>query len=526
MATVTITQPFPKAYLQDLLNGAKPTRDLAEFDGWQEMVETWHAAHKADDTAGVRRVWSVQAKAQPELAAAMASEEAEVPDTAERSDVPALPDSARPRFDIGNSYGDFVDETYEYLVAVSPMTPATFLTSAGIVLGSMTIARRLKLPMPFGDVFPNLFVAWIAPTTLYRKTTAYSKVRTIARETIPHLLASQDATPESLIADMAGREPTNVDSFDDRERDEWLRERVYAAQKGMFLDEMSSLLNGAGRDYQAGQIEALMRFYDCDPHYVRSTRGQGRITVRNASLSMLGVSTPSAVAPHVRGESLWANGWWPRFALLSPEDERPAWVEPRHAEISSRIPNRIRTLDAQLGAPTYPEPVSARSVVLGPGVHEAWGRYNKATSFDLITSELDERLWGAYGRLAAQVLKVAMILVALDWKEGPAPIIAMIHLARAIHIVEDWRASAHRTLRVATRTSVKKLQLRLYAAIARAEPQGETMRDLCKGHNDQSVDDIEDALRQMEVAGEIVRVPSKPGPKGGRPTERFRIARA
>lgn len=135
---------------------------------------------------------------------------------------------------------------------VSPMTPDLFHQSAALVLASTAIARRLVLRMFYGDVFPNLFVLWLAVTTLWRKTTALDVARKIARAVFPHLLFAQETTSEALLSDMAGNEPANFGNMSMGDLELWQAERNFAAQRGLIADEMSGTLAGAGKDNNAG----------------------------------------------------------------------------------------------------------------------------------------------------------------------------------------------------------------------------------------------------------------------------------
>src|SRR5207248_724248 len=86
--------------------------------------------------------------------------------------VPALPDYALMDPGLLHDACPWLDAYVSYGESVSPMTPPSFHESAGLWLVSTVIARRLMLPMAFAQVYPNLFVAWLARTTVWRKTTA------------------------------------------------------------------------------------------------------------------------------------------------------------------------------------------------------------------------------------------------------------------------------------------------------------------------------------------------------------------
>ena len=450
------------------------------------------------------------------------------PQTTQRAaistDCPPLPSYARLDSNLGAGAGQWVDTYVTYATAVSPMTPQRFHVSAGLTLVSIAVARRLVVPMAFAHVYPNLYSIWLAPTTLFRKTTSLDIARVMAADVFPHLLAAQDTTPEALLSDMAGQEPANLQDLSAADREEWARARNFSAQRGWFLDEMSGLLAAAGRDYNAGLIEALLRFYDCDRRYTRSTRGQGRLVIHNSYMSLLGASTPAAMSSHLLSERLWSMGWWPRFVILTPDTERPEWREPREMSRPSALENGLRHLYQQLPEANYPEPPHALTVTLGSAVHAAWNQYNRAMSYELLTNEVDHRLWGSYGRLPVQVLKVSTLLAAMDWPDGQSvPRIELPHLARAIAICEDWRASAHRALMMVDKTEFGGLRKRILRQIGQSEPAGATARDVYRSMRDVSPDEIKRVLQQLMDVEDVRSEEVKPEGRG-RGTVRYHVS--
>jgi hypothetical protein len=437
--------------------------------------------------------------------------------------VPELPEGARLDPALGKGAGAWLDTYTNYAKAISPMTPRTFHESAGLWLAAVAIARRLVLPMAFDEIYPNLFISWIAHTTLYRKSTALNVTRSVARDAFPHLLAPQDTTPEAFLSDLAGLQPANLAQLSLFEQENWTAERNFAAQRGWVLDEMSGLMAGAGKDYNAGLLEACLRFYDCDPVYTRSTRNQGRVVVRNSCLSLLGASTPAALSFHMTAERLWGMGWWARFALLTPEPERPAWRDAIETPRPKAIVDGLLSLYDRLPAAQWPEQTKAQTVHLGAGVFDHWNRYNKALSCDLLTEELPGQLWGSYGRLPTMALKVAMILAALDWQPETPCKIELPHLARALEITEAWRASAHRAIETANANEVDVIFKRIMRQLAK-HPSGATVRDIYRFIKDKSPAVIEAALGEMVLAGLIEESEPEQG-KRGRPVKRFALIR-
>ena len=437
---------------------------------------------------------------------------------------PALPAAAQFDPAQGIGAGAWLDRYVQFASTISPATPRFFHENAALAQTSIIVARRLCVQLPHARIYPNLFSAWIASTTLWNKSTAMIVARQNLRSVAPHLLGPQDTTLEAMLADMAGLEPANLAMMPDEDRSRWEAERSFAAQRGLMVDEMSGLMAAAGRDYNAGLLETYLRLYDCDDFFVRSTRGQGRLTVRNAYLTLISASTPAAMAFHLNSERLWALGWWPRFALLTPDQERPEWRPSTMAVSDADLAGPLIRLYDKLPSTTWPQPPIALNTQLGTGVHQAWQAYDKALRHDLLIPNLPERLWGWYGRAPTQALKVSILLAALDWEAGQAPQIDLPHLVRAISIVESWRASVHRVLALTTQTAYNTLQQRIIHLLASAEPYGATLRDMYKAFRDKTPAEIESVLEQMARVNDILVVDVRPGPQGGRPTKRYRLA--
>ena len=441
----------------------------------------------------------------------------------ELSDCPPLPDNAHLDPALGQGAGGWVDVYTEHADAISPMSPMNFHVSAALFLASTAIARRLVLPMPHGDIHPNLFMVWVAITTLFHKTTSMHVAEKLAWKLIPHLMAAQDTTPEAFLSDLAGREPPHFEQLGEEDQEEWRRGRDFAGQRGWILDEMGSLLAQAGKDYNAGLIESLLRFYDCAERFTRSTRGQGRVVIHNSYLSMMGASTPASLSFHLLSERLWSNGWWPRFAIITPDTTIPEWRIPKEQDEPTELVAGLQKLYDRLPTETWPDTPRPTTVTLGTGVFDAWQRYNKAISYDLLTTaQFDQRLFGTYGRLPEQALKVSMILAALDWPGYQTPPkLELPHLARAMTICEDWRESAHRALATLTVTEFDRLRVRILQQINRRLPQGATFRELTRAMRDKTPNEIMEALQQMLDSSDIEEAKSKTG-KRGRPTVRYK----
>ena len=437
---------------------------------------------------------------------------------------PPLPTDLQISFEGKQLTDSWVDHYVEDALSIAPATPRIFHENAALSIVSVLVARRLNVQLPHARIYPNLFSIWLAPTTLWNKSTALNIARQNLRLVAPHLLAPQDTTLEALLADLAGLEPANLASLSDEERECWQAERNFAAQRGLIIDEMSGLLSGAGRDYNAGLLETHLRLYDCDELFVRSTRGQGRLTIHSAYFTLLGASTPAAMAPHIATERLWATGYWPRFAVLTPEQDSPVWRSSISRTAVTGLMETPLRLYNRLPAAVYPQPPATLDVSVDAAALQIWHSYDKAMRHDLLTPDLPERLWGWYGRAPTQVMKVSTELAALDWGAGGVPKIEMPHVVRAIAIVETWRASVHRVLALTTQSTYSVMRQKIVHVLAAAGPHGATLRDFYKMWRDKSPSEIEAVLEQMMRVNEVIATDVKPGPQGGRPTRRYRLA--
>jgi hypothetical protein len=404
--------------------------------------------------------------------------------------VPDLPQAARLTAETeaqAAEVGRWLDAYVSFACDVSPLTPPELHESAGLWLGSVAIARRVRLRLRHDDLYPNLLVLWICDTTIYAKTTGMNIAKRLARAVFPHLLAVSEFSPEALLDDFAGRQPLGLQDLPEEDRSLWTERRNFAAQRGIVLDEAASLFSSFKRDYNAGLPYYLLRLSDCDPEVEKLTRGSGKVVAHNTYLSFLG-STTAASLMRTDLDFLWGSGLWPRFALLTPS-ELPPWRSPKpgHCDPPQALTRTLRRLaEEKLPKPVYPAAPQAYDVQLGDGVHDAWRAYARAMIRDILTSPEapDKRLWGVYGRLPSQAFKIAVILATLDWAEGdgaPVPIVSLAHWARGQSIAEGWRASAHRLLHsLSNRRVVEEhnKEDRILQMILAAGPGGITARSI------------------------------------------------
>jgi hypothetical protein len=211
-----------------------------------------------------------------------------------------------------------------------------FHQASGIWLLAVAIARRLVVEAPWGiRLYPNLYMMFIADTTFYRKTTAFKLAESVVRDTIPHMLM-----------------PSNYKELTYEQQELLSKARAFAAQRGLFKDEVAGLFGAFNKkDYMVGLKDLIMELYDC-PDYADKDTQSGLTIVRQAALSILGVTTPAGLSAATTIND-WDNGLLPRFLLLMPE---PNYVERPTLDVYSPAPSAVmeglKALYERLPAPT------------------------------------------------------------------------------------------------------------------------------------------------------------------------------
>ena len=384
----------------------------------------------------------------------------------------------------------------------------------------MIIARRLNFRPPFGAIFPNLFSLCVARSSVYAKTTGLNILRHIAHRDFPHLLLPHDSTMEALLSELAGREPEKLESLEPAEQEAWRAGRHFAAQRSLVLDEFTGLLATARKDYGAGTKETLLRLYDCDGTYTRNTRGQGRVTVRNAYLNILSATARVRWRPTWVWNSSGRCGLWPRCTILTPEVE-PNNGNPQDCDELTIIRETLDALAARLPTSEWPDPAEAKTVVLRADAHAVWESYDEAMFHFAAKQAVAARLEPLYMRLPTQAMKVAIILAAFDWSDSSnVPVIEVHHMHRALVTAERWRRSAHRAVRDTGLSRYQSERERVLRVIRRKQPAGgASIHDLNRSLTDMEPKVLEETPAVLTAEQTITEAPPAKG--RGRPTVRY-----
>lgn len=444
--------------------------------------------------------------------------------------VPPLPPSAQltdKALNASERVGDWYKEAVSWAVERSPMTPHQFLKAG--VLWTLGLAINRRVCIEFHErIYPLFYLLVIAETSKYAKSTGMNAVRSLVYATMPHMLIPGSTTTEGMMEILSGQLPSNFEKLSTRDKELIEAGRRFAGQRGVILDEFSSLLGSMKKDYMAGFIELLMRMYDNQDYEQHHTKSGGMIVVKYPGLSIFGATTPAAMARATTAE-MWENGAMARYLMMFREEPLPynpnyiSFLPPGEltaplAKLHKVLPP-IKANDLLEGEQTELKPIQA---AITKEAHEAYQAYTKAVFYDMLTPDLDERLHGNYRRMHIQAVKIALALACIDWSQTDTtnlPRIELGHWAIAQTIAEQARASLHRLMPVLSQSSDSRAQreimttLKNYGAI--------TIRDIVRitGRN---TNDVRSALEVLQESGEVQI--NEHHPPTGRPTQLYALS--
>lgn len=433
--------------------------------------------------------------------------------------------------------GAFHHDCLAWLSQRSPMTPQIFLESGPLWAVGLAVARRCVLRLGFGDIYPNLYYLWVAPTTYYHKSTGLNAITDMVRDTMPHLLLPATTSPEMLVAKLAGEKPANYDKllpFERKNEDLAVR---FAGQRGILIDEASKML--IPKKYMEGHTETMMEMFDAPRRLERELRGDGKLIVYNPALAMIGATTPARLGRYIT-DGEWEDGLMARFLCLTPTEREIKCVLNGHNLDTHEFPADLKTrlLRVYNAFPMPPdefalhdleEPVKhpAISATMEPAVFDLFNAYYAALH-DMTDPRrnLDDRLRGNYGRFSTMALKLALILAIMDWTdEGQqnTPRITTAHWARGQMLAEEYRASVHRLLDELSIGIDVKNEKKVLDFIARNGERPPSARDILRGAGVKSRKEVDATLAALIDDGVIEIAERK---TGGRSARGYRVTHA
>lgn len=440
--------------------------------------------------------------------------------------VPSLPPSVIPPSGLAETACFWLDDYIKFSKKWSPRAHDDFHESVGLWLLSTIAARRVAIDLGKRR-YTSLYIALTSRTSVFAKsTTAEIAQETLAQVGLSFMLAPDDSTPQAFIRSLTYRLPGDWEGLSTELQDYFKKRVAFAAQKGWFFDEFGQKVNAMMREggHMADFRGLLRKFDDTPVTYEYDSISRGKDIVYSPYLALLANLTPADLVSHAkRGSALWNDGFWARFAFLTPplsavrkNGRFPG--EERH--IPPELTDPLRLWHRRLGVPevevaerdddngkvkydllvTPPKP---HMCIMGKGVYDAYYGYNDAL-IDLVTQSNLTDLDGNYARLPEKALRVAMLLASLENEER----IEMKHWARAQQIAETWRRNLHnlydQVVGNAEESIAIALEDRIMGQIAEKGPR--TMRELVQGIRGLDSTQAKDTVMALLSAGFVQKI--------------------
>ncbi len=462
-----------QTYLQALrTTGAAPS-DLVR-PSFGNLEPTIHlieevAAKSNGNIQAIERTITTLQRTNPALAALLethAPEPTTAVVTASDSLVPPLPEGIAftPEVSLGTSL--WLDLYERYSREVSPEGYDDFHLACGLWVLSTVAARRVYVPLS-KRVYTPLAVALTARTSLFAKTTTAGAAITVLQHAgLAFLLGDDETTPQKLLADMAGCLPANYSDLDEEQQARVRLRVAMSGQRGWYYDEFGQAItammraNGPMADFSG----LLRRLDDCRDTYAYSTRTHGQEVIDKPYLALLANMTPADLRAYAdKGNGFWRDGFWARFAFITPPEHafKNVTFAREEVPVPTLLQDRLQRWHARLGVPTISitaiqdekgkdtghyrverGALPEQSCQIDSEAYRAYDRYRLALR-ELVAKSSNQDLDGSYTRLSDRAMRIAALLASLENGDR----IELRQWAKAQDIAEMVRRNLHELYR-------------------------------------------------------------------------------
>jgi hypothetical protein len=383
----------------------------------------------------------------------------------------------------------------------------------------------------------GLFMLLTAPTSTYAKTTtARIGLDAINDAGLSHLLLPDDLTPQALVRRMSATSVEMPTSVTPKTKDDAIHTLQFAGQRGWIYEEFGSKVTAMMNDASNhSEYKRLFRvIFDSLPAFETETLTRGNEKIYRPYIALLGMQTPADLVRYAgKNNSLWNDGFWPRFIFASPPQETAADYTtapsgkrstPRHLiaplrnwHLAMRIPSSVESIEStELTIQEIKQgkkPKDKYVITKDPDMHpetiitwdvdarDAMDRYDRAM-FNM-SKGIPEDLRGLYARQTNKALRIAGLFASM----AGSTTITLSHYARAQAIMEIFRTELHHVYDTTTTTTVdtgaRKIEDKLIQLIG-ANVTGVTKRDIYRrSHLDTAT--VEKTLQQLQDNGIVTR---------------------
>jgi hypothetical protein len=323
--------------------------------------------------------------------------------------------------------------------------------------------------MSFADIYANMFLAIVAPSSVFHKTAALAKAReTLRAGVFGDLLLSELMTSEGLLKQLQTR-PHGV----------------------VLRDEIGTLFGSHNTKYLRTLKPDLTALYDCYPYSRRLSNEE--IKVETPYLNILGATTPTRFYENVTLTD-WQDGFLARWLFVLPRGEPnfDAGSTVRRVEYDQRL----AALGTKLG--TINKRDDTDFVLEGEAFNlwDKWQRNNVKTAY----LHGDDVITALVSRYNTYALKFALILSAINDSWGK---ITEVTMATAMALADSYKADVHKLLSEKDRYGISGAKLqKVFATIRPCIDLGITTVGIYQRTN-MTRGEAKPVLEQLEQMGAV-----------------------
>ena len=198
-----------------------------------------------------------------------------------------------------------------YLDYASPLTdaPKDFHYFTALTIMASVIGNQVYIPFGDSRIYTNIWAVLLAPSSLYRKTTAINIGKKLLYRANSEAIFPNESTPEALY-DLLERTP-----------------------QGLFVwSEFAGALANFERSYNVGLKELLTDLYDSFPEYKRKLKGKEFI-IKNPCINILTASAVDWFNSRIKEGDI-KGGFLARFIYIPASQKTKRVGIPPEADIS------------------------------------------------------------------------------------------------------------------------------------------------------------------------------------------------
>jgi len=216
-------------------------------------------------------------------------------------------------------------------------SPTIFNIWGGLYALAVSSTRQAKIEWEAGNLFPNLYLLFVAPPAVCHKSTAMNAAKKIltklpermkdyslvlANEKKVHSISSK-APGDALAMCLAPRESLYL-------LPNGTMETVhYGSQAYVAADEFATFMNA--KSYNKGLTDTLTQLYDCADQNDEMSRSRGFEQIRDIYFNLAGACTPIHLQTSIPREA-FEGGFMSRTVLISQDMPEEFFHKPKHFE--------------------------------------------------------------------------------------------------------------------------------------------------------------------------------------------------